>query len=433
MPNNTITAIQAQYRRGTLTPTKRYQRAIKKLHQTDNVIFICQPTEQPAIDDYDAHKPLSGILFSVKDTFNQVAYPTCAGSIVPTLQQTATTNATALSRLLTAGAIPFGRSNMSEFALSGLGINPHYGTPTNALDTSLIAGGSTSGGALSVALGLCEFALGTDTGGSLRIPAAFNGLVGFKPSQSCVPSEGCFPLSPSLDCIGPIAHSVEDCQNIWRVLSQSNTSSPCNNRKRLLIPNNVVMDALAPTVSTSFAQALNILQADGWTTDKCTLTVLDKIHDINRAGGLVLPEAAWVHRHLLATSEAYYDPLIAQRIKYGQTTILTDYIDRLQQRNALQHEFASSLADYDALLCPTVAITPPSIQSVNHSQNSFSYYNQLVLRNTALFNYLDTPAISLPFTLDNNFPIGLMLCGIQHHDHALLELAKSIEITLKNQ
>lgn len=425
--SNTITSIQTCYQQNTLAPVEHYQHAFHVLNQADSAIFIHKPSEQATIDSYDSNKPLSGILFSVKDTFNQAGLPTRAASILPQLALPVTTTATAISRLEAAGAIAFGRTNMSEFAFSGLGLNPHYGTPANAIDASLIPGGSSSGGAISVARGLCEFALGTDTGGSLRIPAAFNGLVGFKPSQSTVPHDGCFALSPSLDCIGPIARTVSDCQTIWKILSQSTSVQSKQPKKRLLVPTNIVLDNIATEVRFGFNQALDILQANGWEIHTDSLTALDAVNAINRAGGLVLPESAWVHRHLLATSEGYYDPLIAARIKQGQHTTLNDYISRLQQRPLLQQMFTKSLSNYDALLCPTVAILPPTIKTLSSSAEKFNHYNRLILRNTALFNYLGVPSISLPFSVNKSFPIGLMFSGLKNNDTALLNMAVCIE------
>lgn len=427
-----IKAITAAYQAQTTTITERYAEALKRASTAD-AVFVCPPAAQTQTV-FDATKSLSGLIFSVKDTFDQAGQITRAGAIVPALDTPAQSTATAVQRLIDAGAIPFGRTNMSEFAFSGLGLNPHYGSPKNAIDANRISGGSTSGGAVSVALGCCDFALGTDTGGSLRIPAAFNGLTGFKPTQHTVPSDGCFPLSPSLDCVGPIAKTVSDCCSIWQALSQTteNTTKTALHKK-LLIPSNVVLTELDEAVKAGFEMAINTLKSAGWAIVEQPLPVLDQVFAINASGGLVLPESAWVHRKLLTDNEAHYDPLIAARIQLGATTPLTDYIDRLQQRPILQRAFAAAIGDYDAVLCPTTATIPPTFTAVNASADAFNHYNRLALRNTALFNYLDSPSISLPFYAEGaNLPIGVMLSGVSGHDVKLLALAGQIEKTLAN-
>ncbi|MBU2415181.1 MAG: amidase, partial [Gammaproteobacteria bacterium] len=226
--------------------------------------------------------PLNGAIVSIKDLFQVEGYKTQAGSVFIS-QQLAEQDSTAVAQLRKAGASFLGHTNMTELAYSGLGLNPHYGTPDNPINPGRITGGSTSGGAASVALGVADAALGTDTGGSLRIPAAFCGLTGFKPSQQTVSRKGCLPLSDSLDSVGPIAKTVEECELLWQVLSgvalsadttKRMDSSPLSQLK-IVVPSNFGMNDLDALVEEGFAEKLAQLEAAGVVVERRFIDALE--------------------------------------------------------------------------------------------------------------------------------------------------------------
>ncbi|WP_016855105.1 amidase [Halomonas smyrnensis] len=381
----------------------------------------------------EAPRALSGVPVSIKDLFDVRGEVTRAGSRVLEANPPATQDAPAVARLRKAGALLAGRTTMSEFAFSGLGLNPHVGTPPNPHDAARITGGSTSGGAASVAFGLAAAALGSDTGGSLRIPAAFCGLVGFKPSQASVPGEGAYPLSPSLDCVGPIAPSVACCATLWQALSgQSPRLDPTPRPLRLAIPDGALLQGLDDAVAAAFEEAVASLHRLGWHLERLPLAAVEDAHAINQQGGLVVPEAAALHHEQLAEREADYDPFIAERLRGGREVLASDYLDRLWQRPGLQARFAAELTGFDAVLLPTVAMLPPERRALETDAEAFQAANRRALRNTSVFNYLDASAISLPYTAAGaELPIGLMLARPRGEDAALLQAASVVETVLQ--
>nr|WP_286009731.1 amidase [Salinicola sp. S1-1-2] len=381
----------------------------------------------------DIDAPLAGLPISIKDLFDVRGEVTRAASKVLADAPPATRDAPAVARLRRAGAVLVGRTNMSEFAFSGLGLNRHYGTPPNPLDPERITGGSTSGGAASVAFGLAAATLGSDTGGSLRIPAAFCGLTGFKPSQASVPGDGAYPLSPSLDCVGPIAPSVGCCAELWSVLAARPmpTLDPTPRPLRLAVPVGGLLEELDDAVRDGFEAAIARLEAAGCHVECLTLTAVDGALAINQQGGLVVPEAAALHREQLARAEADYDPMIADRLNGGRDINVADYLQRRWPRSDWQHRFQAELIGFDAVLLPTVATLPPKRAELEHDASAFQRANRLALRNTSVFNYLDATSISLPFTdEDAALPIGVMLSRPQGEDTALLQHACVVEAML---
>ncbi|NRB57966.1 MAG: amidase [Salinicola sp.] len=377
---------------------------------------------------------LAGLPISIKDLFDVRGEMTKAGSRVLVDTPPANDDAPAVQRLRRAGALLTGRTSMSEFAFSGLGLNRHYGTPPNPFDGERITGGSTSGGAASVAFGLAAATLGSDTGGSLRIPAAFCGLTGFKPSQQSVPGEGAYPLAPSLDCVGPIAPSVDCCARLWSVLAErplpalDATPRPL----RLAIAEGGLVSELDDAVRDGFEAAVAVFEARGCHVERLPFAAVDAALAINRQGGLVVPEAAALHREQLARAEAEYDPLIAERLKGGRDISAADYLQRLWPRAGWQRRFAAEMAGFDAVLLPTVATLPPKRAELENDAAAFQRANRLALRNTSVFNYLDAASISLPyFATGAELPIGLMLSRPQGDDAALLQHARVMEAMLQ--
>jgi aspartyl-tRNA(Asn)/glutamyl-tRNA(Gln) amidotransferase subunit A len=375
--------------------------------------------------------PLAGIPVSVKDLFDVAGRPTRAGSAVLADAAPAAEDAVAVARLRAAGAVIVGKTNMTEFAFSGLGINPHYGTPLAPYDRShgRIAGGSSSGAAVSVADGMAVAAVGTDTGGSVRIPAAFCGLTGFKPTARRVPIDGAYPLSFSLDSIGPLARSVACCAIVDAVLAAApphDLTAPSPRALRFLAPSNYVREHVDATVAPAFATALAALRAAGATVDEGPLPALERLPALQANGGLAGAEAYWWHRTLLAENGDRYDPQIARRITRGAAISAGEYIDVLRGRRAYIAAFAAESDGYDALLWPAVAIAAPPLAPLLADDELYARTNLLVLRNTSAVNVADGCALTLPMTT-GGAPAGLMVVGRRGEDARLLRIATAVE------
>ncbi len=379
--------------------------------------------------------PFAGIPVSVKDLFDIAGEPTPAGSVVLADAPPAKQNAPLIQRLLNAGFIPLGRTNMTEFAFSGLGINPHYDTPRSPWDraTGRIPGGSSSGAAVSISDGMAYAALGTDTGGSCRVPAAMCGIVGYKPTARRVPIEGVLPLSPSLDSIGPLANTVACCATVDAVLAgeaPSALQAMGVAGLRLGVPQNFVMDGLDATVANTFERALAKLSAAGAKLVPQAFPAIDEIPRANSTGGLAAIEAFAWHRGLLAERGDGYDPHVRKRILRAEHMAAADYIRLLEDRAAIIRAFDASTRDFDALILPTCPLVPPAIAALD-DEAEYTRVNLLQLRNTAIGNFLDRCAISLPCHASGDAPVGLMLMGETMGDARLFALAAGIEAALK--
>ncbi len=381
-----------------------------------------------------AGAPLSryaGIPVSIKDLFDIEGQVTCAGSVVLRDAPPASADATAVARLRRAGFVVVGRANMTEFAYSGLGINPHYGTPLNPWrrDQGHVPGGSSSGAAVSVTDGMAHAALGTDTGGSCRIPAAFTGLVGFKPTARRVPLHGAFPLSSHLDSIGPIARTVGCCAIVDSILSDTPVA-PLPPRKiddlRLAVPVGVALKDLDDDVAAAFDAALDRLKAKGVRIDRIPVPEFDEVGSINSKGGFTAAESYAWHRNLLAKQRDRYDPRVSIRIERGTEQSAADYIDLLAARASLIERATQRIAPYDAIVLPTVALMPPRISDLE-ADEAYGRANLLSLRNCTLINMMDGCAISLPIHKPGEAPVGLMLAAAAGADQDVLSIAASLE------
>jgi aspartyl-tRNA(Asn)/glutamyl-tRNA(Gln) amidotransferase subunit A len=323
---------------------------------------------------------------------------------------------------------------MTEFAFSGLGINPHYGTPLAPWDRTAarIPGGSSSGTAVAVADGMVAAGLGTDTGGSCRIPAAFCGVVGYKPTARRVPIDGVLPLAPSLDSVGPLAPSVACCAVIDAILAGESPTPPVPGTLsglRLAVPENFGLDGMDPHVSAAFERALDVLSATGARIARARFPTFDTIPTINAKGGFASAEAYAWHRALLAEKGAQYDPRIRPRIARGENQSAADYLDLLAARRRLIAEFDAATRPFDALLLPTTPIVPPRIAELD-DEREYGRQNLLILRNTAVGNFLDRCAISLPCHRPGDPPVGLMLMGETLGDTRLFSIAAAVEAAL---
>ena len=380
---------------------------------------------------------LAGLSVSVKGLFDVQGHRSTAASRRLAEAPAAAADCPAVSRLRRAGAALIGHTNLSEFAFSGVGINPHHGTPVNQATLSLdaqprIPGGSTSGGAVSVSTGAAWAALGSDTGGSIRIPAALQGLVGFKNTARLTPTEGAIPLSTTLDTACAITRSVRDAVLLHGILAGSTpalTGKPLQ-ALRFGVPQRLMLNALEPDVARSFEQALATLSRAGARIELLDLPELDEVAQINAGGGFSPAEAwAW-HRHHLADHEADYDPRVAQRIRRGQAMSAADYIDLLAARRDWIGRMNRTLSQFDALLSPTVPLVAPPIRPLVESDEAFFATNALLLRNPSVVNLLDGCALSLPCHAPGGWPVGLMIWQAALHDEQVLDAALAVEAAL---
>jgi aspartyl-tRNA(Asn)/glutamyl-tRNA(Gln) amidotransferase subunit A len=380
--------------------------------------------------------PYAGVPISIKDLFDMTGEVTTCGSRVLANRPPAFADAEVVRRLRNAGFIPIGRTNMTEFAYSGLGLNPHYGTPENPWERSnpRIPGGSSSGASIAITDQMAVASLGTDTGGSCRIPAALCGIVGFKPTASKVPQSGVSPLSSSLDSVGPLGASVE-CVAILNDILAGEAVKPVTRTSlrglRLAVPVTMVLDGMDTTVAETFERTLLLLAQAGVQIDRIPLTELGELPAINGKGGFAAAEAwAW-HRELIAAHRDSYDPNVVTRIEKGQHQSAADYIDLIKARADLQRRVASISIHYDALVMPTVPIVAPTLREME-SPERFQQANLLMLRNPSIANFLDRCAISLPCHEQGKAPVGLMLMGEQGADWRILGIAHAVEQLLQS-
>ncbi|MGU3495648.1 amidase [Xanthobacteraceae bacterium A53D] len=383
-----------------------------------------------------APSPYAGIPVAVKDLFDIAGEVTTAGSKVLADSAPATADAPTVARLRAAGFVVIGRSNMTEFAYSGLGLNPHYGTPKSPWQRAAghVPGGSTSGGAVAVADGMAHAALGTDTGGSCRIPAAFCGITGYKPTASRVPQGGAVPLSQSLDSVGPLARSVACCAALDAILAGEAVTPlvPADVAGlRLLVPTTMALDDLDPVVKAAFEAAIKALEAKGARVTVAAFPEFAEIATINAKGGFTAAESYAWHRKLLAEKEAGYDPRVSVRIKRGREQEAADYLDAVAARRSLIARASARLAAFDALVLPTTPCLPPAIAPLEADDAAFATANLRALRNPTLINMIDGCAISLPIEAEGDAPVGLMLAAAGGQDARLFAIAAGVEAALK--
>ena len=373
----------------------------------------------------------AGLPVSVKDLFDMAGDVTTAGSTALRDAPAAKRDATVVARVRAAGFIPIGRTNMTEFAFSGIGINPHYDTPRNPYDraTGRMPGGSSSGAAVSVADGMAAGALGTDTGGSCRIPAAVCGVVGYKPTARRIPTDGVLPLSFTLDSVGPLAPTVACCAVLDAVMAGEEPDDPAPYRLdglRLAAPQTVVLDSMDQAVAGAYGDALSRLARAGVKIVDVPFVEFNDVATLNRMGGLAASEAYAWHRRLIESKGALYDPRVLARMMRGKDQDAAHYIELIQGRAELIRCVAPISAQYDAMIMPTVPIVAQPLASLE-AEEQFRAVNLLVLRNTMIANLLDRCAISIPCHRRGDAPVGLMLVGEHGADRRLFAIAAAIE------
>jgi len=375
--------------------------------------------------------PYAGIPISVKDLFDVAGEVTTAGSLVLRGAAPALQDAVAVARLRAAGFIVIGRTNMTEFAFSGLGVNPHFDTPRNpwGRPSNRIPGGSSSGAAVSVTDGMAFAGLGTDTGGSCRIPAAMCGIVGFKPTARRVPVVGIYPLSSTLDSVGTLSKSVACCAILDAVLAAEPLIAPTAASiagLRFAVPRSYVLDGMCAEVSASFERALHLLAKAGARIEQISFAELNELPVINRLGGFPAPEAYARHRDHLVADSSQYDPRVLARILRGREQDAADYIELHQRRTEFIKRVAPVMGAYDALLMPTVPIVAPRLEELA-ADDDYTRINALALRNSSVVNFIDGCAISIPCHEPGEPPVGLTLFAAGGNDRRLLSMAAAAE------
>jgi len=384
---------------------------------------------------------VEGLPVSIKDGFDVAGQTTCAGSTVLRDAPPARQHASVVQRLLAVGATLIGRTNMTEFAYSGLGLNPHTGTPANPWQRKegRIPGGSSSGAAVAVSDGMCAASIASDTGGSVRIPAALCGLTGFKPTARRVPRDGLLPLSTTLDSIGVIAHDVRSCVLLDAVIADAPLALHRRDLRQahFAVPQTVVFDGVQNAVALAFNDAMDALRRSGAQITPLDIPEFAQLEQINAGGGFSAAEAwAW-HEPLLQTRQAEYDPRVAARIRRGEGFLAKDFLKLQQQRKHWQQAVMQRISRFDALLMPTVPMIAPRIADLQASGEAadaaYVAANAAMLRNPAFINFLDGCAISLPCHPPGQAPVGLSVAAGPMRDEAVAQWALAIEHALHTQ
>ena len=376
---------------------------------------------------------LSGLTFAAKDLFDVAGEPTLAGSVIRRSASPAMADAPVVRRLRAAGCVIIGKTHMTEFAFTAVGLNPHYPVPGNATDGSLIPGGSSSGAAVSVAEGSCDIAIGSDTGGSVRIPAALNGLVGFKPTAHRVPLDGAFPLAPSLDSIGPLAASVADCALADAIIAGEPPAplvAKSLDRLKIGIPSGRLLRDVVPEIAAAFEASLDRLSQAGAELADCPIDdLLEDMDKATRIGSIAGIEASRIHADWLDDAEAPVDVRVSSTLRRRRLVSDADLAALLARRAELARAMDRRLAPFDALALPTTPIFAPSIASVSSNEETYGRVEDLLLRNNQVANQFDLTAITLPMA-GLTHPAGLMLFGRNGTDRTLLQIAAAVELRL---
>lgn len=375
--------------------------------------------------------PFAGIPISVKDLFDLAGEVTTAGSKVLKDAAPAFSDAPAIAALKSAGMIVMGRTNMTEFAYSGVGLNPHYGTPKSAFDrkTGRIPGGSSSGAAVAVADGMCAISIGTDTGGSCRIPAAYNGIVGYKPSTGRVSTRGAYPLSFRFDSVGPLGNSVACCAAADALMAgdwPGEIVAREVSSLRIGVLKTAVLEGLDADVAMAYECALSRISKAGATLVDFAFEELLEMPGLTVKGGIVAAEAYALHRGLMARKGADYDPRVRMRIEAAGGISAGEYLSTVKRRDELIERFSTVTQGLSAVVLPTVMIVPPPLAALAGDQD-YLRYNSMSLRNTYVGNFLDCCAISIPVNDPGAAPVGLMLMGAWGQDQNLFSVGQGVE------
>ncbi|MDC1382294.1 amidase [Candidatus Puniceispirillum sp.] len=450
-----IKDLTAQLELGTLTARKLLDDCLAAIDKQDGegtraFIKVYHDRARLQANDFDKARKegwslptFAGIPLSIKDLFDEEGIVTRAGSKVLNEAAPAKKDATVLTRLKAAGFIVIGRTNMTEFAFSGIGTNAHYGDPRspferdkNDIHKGRVAGGSSSGSAVSISDHMAAASIGSDTGGSTRTPAAFCGIVGFKPTTTRIPSEGVYPLSQSFDAAGPMANSVSCCAILDSLMAGGPGEDELHSivkGLRLAIPKGYLFEDLDPHVAHSFDCAIDMLAAAGAEIVDVTFAAIENLRPSNNPKSIVAAEAYQVHKTRLESGmSSSYDPFVAYRLQSGKNILASEYIEMFETRKQVWAEVQAKFRGFDALVLPTAPILPPKLSSLTNIESKI-LQSAKSLRNTSVFNYLDRPTISIPCHEPGTGPVGLSLVGSRQHDRRLLAIAKACEATMAGE
>jgi Asp-tRNA(Asn)/Glu-tRNA(Gln) amidotransferase A subunit family amidase len=437
-----LTAIRERLLGGQTTAEQEFERAAAVARSAACHSVFLRPllddARAVAVDPASRGRALAGLAVSVKDLFDVEGQPTAAGSRVLADGPPAPADSTVVARLRAAGAAIVGRTNMTEFAFSGVGVNPHFGTPVNPADTAVarIPGGSSSGAAVSVATGAAHIGLGSDTGGSIRIPAALCGIVGFKNTARLTPLTGALPLSSTLDTICALTRSVRDAVLAHELLSSRKVAAASKSlsRCRFAVARTQLLDGVDDGVARGFERALRALRATGAQIEDVALHEVKDLGTIQATGGFSAAESYAWHRSLLVERGGGYDPRVRVRIERGAQMKAWEYIDLVRARHEWIARIEAALQGFDAVLSPTVPIVAPPIAQVApgpERDEAFFRVNALLLRNTSVVNMLDGCAISIPCQAPGELPVGLMIWHGALQDDHILNIALQAEAALQ--
>lgn len=411
--------------------------------QPDQPVFITVTAgraRQEALASRERHAegkplgPLDGVPIAWKDLIDVAGAPTTAGSALRRDTAPVENDAPIVANAAAAGMVTLGKVNLTEFAYSGIGLNPHFGTPTIPQDSDVARapGGSSSGSATAVSRGMAPCAIGSDTGGSVRIPSAFNGLVGYKSSEGRISKDGVVPLSKTLDTIGPLARSVEDCVLLDAVLRGMPPALPAPTALgdiRLLVPENVMLEELDRAVADNFLASLETLGRAGVEIDHRRLPLLDEVVQMTRRHGTLIAAEAYAHYQDMLESEqaASVDRRVVARMMMGKP-MTSDDVNAIQSgRKRLAAELLTEL-DGAFLAMPTCPHVAPEIAPLEADDDLFHKINLKTLRNTSIGNILGTPGVAFPNGTDaGGLPTSLLISANANEDDRLLAAAMTIE------
>lgn len=430
---------------GHLDPRSLVDETLDAIGQDDDQAIFIGLTAERAVAEADAASKriregrscgvLDGIPVAWKDLFDLEGMATTAGSTVLGDSMAASRDADVVTALKQAGMVSIGRTNMSEFAFSGLGINPHYGTPRNpaSQDGHRLPGGSSSGAGVAVAAGLVPVAIGTDTGGSVRIPAAFNGVVGYKASRGRYSMRGVYPLAKSLDSLGPLTRTVQDA--VWvdaamRGRAAADLARAPLSGLSLVVPETVFFDVIEDGVAAAFEQAVERLARAGASVRRQAFPIFAELFDlIRQKGALVTAEAFALHKARLEGADAAgMDPRVVVRTKLGANISMPDYIAIIEARERMTAAFSGMIGRHELLVSPTLPHVAAKVAPLIDDDEAFFAMNAKTLRNTQIGNFFDLCGVSIPCgTGDADMPVGLLLSGLHGTDDHLLGVAMAVE------
>lgn len=442
--DRTATGIALAYRSGEADPVEVTQCLLSRIEKSmDDRVFLEVVPERAlaeaktAAARYKAGRPLSpldGVPVAWKDLYHVAGTRTTAGSILLKESAPQTADMPCVANAVAAGTVTMGKLNMTEFAYSGLGLNPHFGTAFNPNDreTPRSPGGSSSGSGAAVASRLVPIAIGSDTGGSVRVPASYNGTVGFKTSTGRIDKTGIVPLAATYDTIGPLARSVEDCilaDMVMRGAAMSPVRRADLSELKLFVPTNIVLNDAEPAVMENFERSLRALEARGVRIARGRFELLDVVSKLTADHGTIIAAESYAEYHEIADGEdgKRIDRRVLARMLMGKAMSARSLLE-IQRTRAKVVPQVSAALDGALLVMPTTVITAPPIAPLEAGDDVFFRINTLTLRNTALTNVLDMCGVAMPNGRDEKgLPTSFLVSAPWDEDERLLGAALAME------